>query len=186
MESPGHRQRRTAQRNGGVALAVGMLLMLRNRPQTNEDEHPMIPHYHVESSNLHEQLEAAEQQAYDHDMDHMNDDIRRHLNDEIDRIIESFEQLDHSNSDDNPEFYDQDVETTDAFYRNSQNYSQDSSGDYIDENTDTEDGEKDLNDLLRSNVKLIAFLTRQSTTIRRLRSTITRLGNLVSTLDNDD
>jgi hypothetical protein len=29
----------------------------------------MIPHYHVESSNLHAQLEEAEQQAYNHDMD---------------------------------------------------------------------------------------------------------------------
>jgi hypothetical protein len=48
-----------------TALAMGMLLMLRNRPQTNEDEHPMIPHYHVESSNLHEQLEEAEQQAFE-------------------------------------------------------------------------------------------------------------------------
>jgi hypothetical protein len=117
-------------------------------------------------------------------MDQMNDDNKRHLNDETDRIIESFEQLDHSNSDDNPEIYDQDVETTYAFYRNSQNYSQDSSGDDIDENTDMEDGAEDLIDLLRSNMKLIAFLTRQSTTNRRLRFRITRLGNLVSTLDN--
>jgi hypothetical protein len=124
--------------------AMGILLILRNRPQHNKDEHPMTPHYHVESSNLHEQLEEAEQQAYDHDMDQMDDDIRCHLNDETDRIMESFEQLDHSNSDDNPEIYGQDVETTDVFYRHSQNCSQDSSGDDIDENTDTEDGVEDL------------------------------------------
>jgi hypothetical protein len=82
----------------------------------------------------------------------MDDDIRRHLNDETGRIIESFEQLDHSNSDDNSEFYDRDAEITHAFYRHSQNYSQDSCGDDIDENTDTEDGAEDLIDLLQFNI----------------------------------
>jgi transposase InsO family protein len=184
---------------------MDVLLMLRPN-HLNDDEHPMTFQFHAESRNLHAQLEAeqteydrdmdqmdddirrhlnaqleAEQTEYDRDMDQMDDDIRRHLNDETDRIIESFEQIDHSNSDGDPSIYD---ETTNTFYRQSQNYSQDSSSDDIDENTDTEDGAEDLIDLLQSNTKLLAFITRQNATIRRLRSRITRMGILISQLDN--
>jgi transposase InsO family protein len=105
-------------------------------------------------------------------MGQMDHDIRRHWNDETECIIESFEKLDNSNSDNNSESHD--------FYR----HSPDSSGDDIAKNTDTEDGAEDLIDLLQSNMKLLAFITKQNATIRRLRSRITRLGNLVLTLEN--
>ena len=152
--------------------AKDILLMLRHRPHHDEDEHPMIPNNDVESRNPHAQLEDDEQKAYDHEMGLMDHDIRRHLNDETECIIESFEKLDNSNSDNNSESHD--------FYRHSPN----SSGDDMDENTDTEDGAEDLIDLLQSNMKLLAFITKQNATIRRLRSRITRLANLVSTLEN--
>ncbi len=73
---------------------------------------------------------------------------------------------------------------TQDFYRHSPDSSKDDIDDDIDENTDTEDGAEDLIDLLQSNMKLLAFITKQNATIRRLRSRIIRLGNLVSTLEN--
>jgi transposase InsO family protein len=168
----------------GTTSATDRLLMLRHRPQHDKDESHMIPLYNVESQNLHELLEADEQIAYDHEMAQMDYDIRRHLNDETECIIESFEKLDHSSSDNNSELYDRNDAATQDFYSHSPDSSNDDINKDIDVNTDTEDGAEDLIDLLRSNMKLIAFIKKQNATIRRLRSRIIRLGKQVYTLEN--
>ena len=56
--------------------------------------------------------------------------------------------------------------------------------DDLNENTDTDDGREDLLDILTSNSRLLAFLTAQSATIRRLRRRIDRLGTIVLDLKN--
>jgi hypothetical protein len=109
----------------------------------------------------------------DLEMIQQRDDILYHLNDETERIIEAFESLlvNHSDSDELNYDYQED-DTSDVFYH----FPPLPPGSDIDENnTDTEDGGEELIDLMKANMKLLAFLSRQQTTIARLRARIIRL-----------
>jgi hypothetical protein len=74
------------------------------------------------------------------------------MNAETEQIIEAFENLDHSDMDDNFELYEQEQN---SYY--SQQYC--SSSDDLNENTDTEDDAEDLIDLLTAHKSLLHVLS---------------------------
>jgi transposase InsO family protein len=122
----------------------------------------------------------------------LHDDIQHHLNSQIDDI---FNEVDRSENSDSvcssvnvfneagewwvepPESDDDDLPVHGTTSVNGTTY-----------DTDTEDGAEEHIDLIQANIKLIAFLKRQSITIARLRQRIlglrSRITELTSRLDN--
>jgi hypothetical protein len=106
----------------------------------------------------------------------MNDDIRQHFDDETDQIIAAFETLNHSDSENNSEFYDRIHECREQFFRDLSHPSDDTCSkdsdspmDDLLENTDTDDGAEDIMDLLNSNRTLTGLLSQHTQDIASLR-----------------
>jgi hypothetical protein len=168
------------QKANSIALKVldkEVLLMIR-------DHSPQVPNeqsiQELEEEQLNDPpdpLEQFEQLNYEHDLLQMQDDIIRHMNDETDQIISAFENLDHSDSEENSEFYERVHEVTDKFYRDLHQLPDDkcsdgtvSEDDDLLENTDTEDGAEDIIDFLQSNKSLTSQLLQHTRDIARLRT----------------
>ncbi len=103
------------------------------------------------------------------------DDIMHNLNAETERIIEAFECLDHGDPENDSDPSDLIDETSNEFY-----FHPLEPGEDIDENTDTEDGTEEFIDLIKSNMKLLEFISRQRDTIVRLRARIFRLSDFIA------
>ena len=129
------------------------------------------------------QLEQEGEQVHQHAMDQLHDDIIHEEDASIDRIINAFESLPHSDSDDGSV-----ADYIRAHYRDVPD-PPDPSADDLDENTDTEDDADEVIGLLganqefmqasqkflRVNQEFIALFGRQRNTIARLRARISRL-----------
>jgi hypothetical protein len=124
------------------------------------------------------QLELDEQRDYDQTTLQRRDDILHHMNAETERIIAAFGRLDHGDLEDNSDHYDH----NDEISEDSCHYPPMPPGDDVDENTDTEDGADDVIELIEAHMKLLAFLSKQSATIARLRARIARLSEFISKL----
>ncbi len=106
----------------------------------------------------------------------MHDDIIQHFDDETERFISAFENLDHSDSADNSEFYDKIQESREKFFRDlshlpdeDRSNDSDSEDDDLLENTYTEDGAEDVIDLLQSNMRRTGLLSQHTKDIARRR-----------------
>jgi hypothetical protein len=113
---------------------------------------------------LSEQLASLAQSNHDHDMLHMQEDILQHFTDETEQFISAFENLEHSDSEDNSEFYDRIHECREQYFRDLTHPTDDQSStisadDDLLENTDTEDGAEEVIDLLTSNRNLTGLLS---------------------------
>ena len=154
---------------------------------TDNDYNIQLMHEIDEENDL---MEIDEQRQREHEM--LQDDIIRQLTAETEQIIAAFENLDNGDSDDNPEYYDQAPKITAESYRSSSSPFSDD----LNENTDTEDGAEDvielmqanrdgtnhMIDLLRTNMKLLDFVSNQRITITRLRARIVRMGEMIQQL----
>ncbi len=169
--------RQTANGIASKVLDHDVLLMLRDHFPQVPNEQLMHGVEEEKSINPPDPLEQSEQLNYEQDLLQMQDDIIRHMNDETEQIIYAFESLDHSDSDENSEFYDRVQEVTSEFYRDLIQLRNDncsdgtpSEDDNLLENTDTEDGAEDVIELLQSNKSLTSQLLQHTRDIERLRN----------------
>ncbi len=139
--------------------------------------------------------ELEGQRTQDDEISQLQDDVLYHTNALTEQIIADFENLEHSSDDDcadeEPNVYNCDwwVEPPESS-EDAPNSSIDvphPSADLVDsddlnENTDTEDGGEDVIELLKANMQLLTFLTKQSAIIARLRRRIVRLSTIVQDL----
>ncbi len=119
-------------------------------------------------------LKTDEQRAHDAELSQLQDDVLYHINSQTDAIIHEIERIDSNESDSG----------VNVFHCDWHHAPPDSSAEDDDDNsgygtdhaydTDTEDGAEEHIDLIQSNMQLIAFLSRQSKTIVRLRKRILR------------
>jgi hypothetical protein len=99
---------------------------------------------------LPDQLETIEQRNYDHELLQMDDDIIQNLDDETARFTSAFENLDHSDSADNSDFYDRIQESRENFFRDLSHLPDEACSD----DPDSDDDDEEVIDLLQSNMRL--------------------------------
>ncbi len=136
-----------------------ILLMLQDNEQLEPDEKLMNILDKEKLNNIQHELEQDEELIHEYEKNQMEHNILYELNDATERIIANFENMNMEETEDEID------------YHRNLNHEDDENTD-INENTDTDDGETDLDNL---NQEIAALFTKQRETITRLRARIERL-----------